>query len=231
MSGLDVQALLEADQHRHYPLTINALDLIDKQEGLASALLANPVRMLPMCNRTVQAAMAELLATHSQRFGMLHKPNVHARLSNLPICPELRRPTLPRTEDVGRFLAISGTVIRACLSLLVCISVHLCASLCISGTVIRACLTCLSLLVCLSGTAIRACLTCLSLLVCLSGTAIRACLSLLVWWGPSPAPPFEPNARVFPLFPSTHPSICIFLNACPHLPASGRVRGSCEYGY
>ena len=31
----------------------------------------------------------------------------------MPICPELTRATLPRTQDVVRFLAITGTVIRA----------------------------------------------------------------------------------------------------------------------
>ena len=70
-------------------------------------------RMLPMCDRTVAAAMVSLLQSHPNRFGMVHKQHVHTRLKNMPICPELTRATLPRTDDVGRFLAITGTVIRA----------------------------------------------------------------------------------------------------------------------
>ena len=40
------------------------------------------------------------------------KSNVHIRFSNLPVCPELSRSTVPQSSDVGRLLAISGTVIR-----------------------------------------------------------------------------------------------------------------------
>ncbi|EDO42446.1 predicted protein [Nematostella vectensis] len=43
---------------------------------------------------------------------MSFKPNIHVRLSNLPICPELKRSTIPKSSDMGRFLAVSGTVIR-----------------------------------------------------------------------------------------------------------------------
>lgn len=37
------------------------------------------------------------------------KPHVHARITGLPVCPELVRDTLPRTSDIGSFLSITGT--------------------------------------------------------------------------------------------------------------------------
>ena len=41
------------------------------------------------------------------------KSKTHVRLGNLPICPELTRTKLPRASDVGHFLSLSGTIIRA----------------------------------------------------------------------------------------------------------------------
>lgn len=56
--------------------------------------------------------MKEIWESHENREKMTWKPNVTARLANLPICPELTRTRVPRAGDVGRFLSFSGTVIR-----------------------------------------------------------------------------------------------------------------------
>ncbi|KAK9531018.1 hypothetical protein VZT92_010472 [Zoarces viviparus] len=37
---------------------------------------------------------------------------LHARITGLPVCPELTRDTIPRSRDVGHFLSVTGTVIR-----------------------------------------------------------------------------------------------------------------------
>lgn len=39
---------------------------------------------------------------------MVLKPFTHARVANLPLCPELTRTTIPRTADLFRFLAVTG---------------------------------------------------------------------------------------------------------------------------
>ena len=39
-----VEALLDNDTGGHFPITIDTLDLLDKHDDLASAILANPVR-------------------------------------------------------------------------------------------------------------------------------------------------------------------------------------------
>jgi hypothetical protein len=39
---------------------------------------------------------------------MVLKPYTHARVSNLPLCPELTRAAIPRTADLFRFLAVTG---------------------------------------------------------------------------------------------------------------------------
>ncbi|XP_057677980.1 DNA helicase MCM9 isoform X2 [Corythoichthys intestinalis] len=40
------------------------------------------------------------------------KNTLHARITGLPVCPELTRDTIPRSRDVGHFLSVTGTVIR-----------------------------------------------------------------------------------------------------------------------
>lgn len=41
------------------------------------------------------------------------KPKFHARIYNLPVSSEITKGTLPRACDIGRFVSVRGTVIRA----------------------------------------------------------------------------------------------------------------------
>ena len=36
------------------------------------------------------------------------KENLHARVTGLPVCPELTREVLPRTSDIGAYLSVTG---------------------------------------------------------------------------------------------------------------------------
>ena len=75
-------------------------------------MIARPRQLLPVFDDAIKAAATTIYTDHPDRDSMVWKPNLHARLSNLPICPELTRSTLPRADDIGRFLSITGTVIR-----------------------------------------------------------------------------------------------------------------------
>jgi len=75
-------------------------------------VIARPRQLLPVFDDAIKAAATTIYTDHPDRDSMVWKPNLHARLSNLPICPELTRSTLPRADDIGRFLSITGTVIR-----------------------------------------------------------------------------------------------------------------------
>ncbi|XP_023231500.1 DNA helicase MCM9-like [Centruroides sculpturatus] len=41
------------------------------------------------------------------------KPNIHVRLSEFPACAEIYRSILPKCADIGKFVIITGTVIRS----------------------------------------------------------------------------------------------------------------------
>jgi DNA helicase MCM9 len=73
-------------------------------------LLQDPSRLLPLFEEAMKEAATQMYETHWDRGRMTWKPHIHARLSNLPICPELTRTLLPRSGDVGKFLSITGTV-------------------------------------------------------------------------------------------------------------------------
>lgn len=98
---------LHRDNGGHYAVNVNALELLDSNATLAERLFAAPQGLLP----AFDVAIGEVLLAEATRLGRA-MPGIalHARISNLPICPELTRSTLPRTSDVGRFLSISGTV-------------------------------------------------------------------------------------------------------------------------
>ena len=73
-------------------------------------LLSDPSRLLPLFDEAIKEAATQIYETHWDKGNMTWKPHIHARLSNLPICPELTRTLLPRSGDVGKFLSITGTV-------------------------------------------------------------------------------------------------------------------------
>ncbi|KAJ8298755.1 hypothetical protein KUTeg_022815, partial [Tegillarca granosa] len=78
-------------------------------------LLSTPNKVLPLFDIALAEAQSELMTDHPDKDSMCLKKNIHARIMSLPVCPELIRTTLPKTSDVGNFLAITGTVIRTTL--------------------------------------------------------------------------------------------------------------------
>eukprot|EP00039_Didymoeca_costata_P017200 m.316818 g.316818 ORF g.316818 m.316818 type:complete len:790 (+) comp16504_c2_seq9:415-2784(+) len=107
------QILFEKDPSSHYSVNVHVITLLDSNNDLYTRVLKNPTKFLPILDNATQKALSTILHEQTTQNGMTSKPWVHVRLSNLPICPELTRETLPRTCDVGTFLSIHGTVIRA----------------------------------------------------------------------------------------------------------------------
>lgn len=105
------QILLQEDISQHYSVTVNTLELFDSNIHISQSLLAEPMKTLPLFDSALaQAAMTIMQDTDSPS-NMSFKPHLHIRLSNLPVCPELKRNTIPKSSDINKFLAISGTVV------------------------------------------------------------------------------------------------------------------------
>ncbi|XP_015714169.1 DNA helicase MCM9 [Coturnix japonica] len=107
--------LRQGDDEAHYPVLVDALTLFETNMEIGEYFNAFPSQVLPIFDSALRrAAMAVLqAATPSPELRM--KPNLHTRISGLPICPELTREHIPKTRDVGHFLSVTGTVIRTSL--------------------------------------------------------------------------------------------------------------------
>lgn len=102
--------LLQDDSSEHYALTVNTLELFDSNIHISQRLIAEPTKTLPLFDSAlVQAALTVMQDTDTPN-NMSFKPHLHIRLSNLPVCPELKRNNIPKSSDIGKFLSISGMI-------------------------------------------------------------------------------------------------------------------------
>lgn len=104
--------LLADDPSGQYCVVVNALELFDSNIEVSQKLLAAPNKMLPLFDGALAQAAVSIMQENATQISMSFKSHLHVRLSNLPICPELRRDKIPKTSDIGRFLAVSGEMTR-----------------------------------------------------------------------------------------------------------------------
>lgn len=105
--------LAEADVHTHHAIIINAMNLFEANMEVGDYFNVYPSEVLALFDEVLEQTALELSASSQQRAAE-RKPTctLHARISGLPVCPELTRETIPRSRDVGHFLSVTGTVIR-----------------------------------------------------------------------------------------------------------------------
>ncbi|XP_061560128.1 DNA helicase MCM9 isoform X2 [Phycodurus eques] len=103
----------------HQPVVINAMTLFEANMEIGDYFNVYPNDVLTIFDNVLQKTAIEL----SKKASVEHldglcpkeprmKNTLHARITGLPVCPELTRDTIPRSRDVGHFLSVTGTVIR-----------------------------------------------------------------------------------------------------------------------
>ncbi|XP_065744529.1 DNA helicase MCM9 isoform X3 [Phocoena phocoena] len=107
--------LKERDEDAHYPVVVNAMTLFETNMEIGEYFNVFPNEVLTVFDSALQRSALTILQSLSQLEGVSMKQNLHARISGLPVCPELVREHIPRTKDVGHFLSVTGTVIRTSL--------------------------------------------------------------------------------------------------------------------
>ncbi|XP_034274585.1 DNA helicase MCM9 [Pantherophis guttatus] len=110
-----LQILREKDDDAHYPVIVDALTLFETNMEIGEYFNAFPNEVLPIFDNALRRAAATVCQSASQAQEFIIKQNLHARVSGLPVCPELTREHIPKTRDVGHFLSVTGTVIRTSL--------------------------------------------------------------------------------------------------------------------
>ncbi|XP_027572105.2 DNA helicase MCM9 isoform X1 [Pipra filicauda] len=104
--------LREADDQAHYPVVVDALTLFETNMEIGEYFNAFPSEVLPIFDSALRRAALAALQDAADPAQLSLKQNLHARVSGLPVCPELTREHIPKTKDVGHFLSVTGTVIR-----------------------------------------------------------------------------------------------------------------------
>ncbi|XP_070589532.1 DNA helicase MCM9 [Erythrolamprus reginae] len=110
-----LQILKEKNDDAHYPVIVDALTLFETNMEIGEYFNAFPNEVLPIFDNALRRAAATVYQSASQAQEFIIKQNLHARISGLPVCPELTREHIPKTRDVGHFLSVTGTVIRTSL--------------------------------------------------------------------------------------------------------------------
>ncbi|NXN83230.1 MCM9 helicase, partial [Bombycilla garrulus] len=104
--------LREADDQAHYPVVVDALTLFETNMEIGEFFNAFPSEVLPIFDSALRRAALAALQGSAEPAQLSLKQNLHARVSGLPVCPELTREHIPKSKDVGHFLSVTGTVIR-----------------------------------------------------------------------------------------------------------------------
>ncbi|KAM6355850.1 LOW QUALITY PROTEIN: DNA helicase MCM9 [Podargus strigoides] len=107
--------LREVDDEAHYPVVIDALTLFETNMEIGEYFNAFPSEVLPVFESALRRAALAVLQAAATPQHLSMKQNLHARVSGLPVCPELTREHIPKSRDVGHFLSVTGTVVRTSL--------------------------------------------------------------------------------------------------------------------
>ncbi|XP_052019528.1 DNA helicase MCM9 isoform X1 [Apodemus sylvaticus] len=107
--------LKERDEDAHYPVVVNAMTLFETNMEIGDYFTVFPNEVLTVFDSALRRSALAILQSLPEPEGLSMKQNLHARISGLPVCPELVREHIPKTKDVGHFLSVTGTVIRTSL--------------------------------------------------------------------------------------------------------------------
>ncbi|XP_076612810.1 DNA helicase MCM9 [Chaetodon auriga] len=111
--------IADTNEETHHPVVVNAMTLFEANMEVGDYFNAYPNDVLAIFDKVLHRKAMELSENASpihcgrqrtKEHRMRHTP--HARITGLPVCPELTRDTIPRSRDVGHFLSVTGTVIR-----------------------------------------------------------------------------------------------------------------------
>eukprot|EP01124_Arcella_intermedia_P031020 TRINITY_DN6905_c0_g1_i9.p1 TRINITY_DN6905_c0_g1~~TRINITY_DN6905_c0_g1_i9.p1 ORF type:complete len:1068 (-),score=370.46 TRINITY_DN6905_c0_g1_i9:42-3245(-) len=108
--------LKHPDQVASFGLEINFLDLTQEYMHIGAFVLSHPKTMLALFDEAIGIVQDEILSLQGEgeaEWGELtKKTKFHARISNLPANKETTKSVLPRASDIGKLIAVRGTVIR-----------------------------------------------------------------------------------------------------------------------
>ncbi|CAN9507564.1 unnamed protein product [Ophioblennius macclurei] len=109
-----LQLTADPDGDTHRAVVVNAMTLFEANMEVGDYFNAYPHDVLAIFDKVLQRKAQELSDEASLKHNEVQRlrHTLHARITGLPVCPELTRVTVPRSKDVGHFLSLTGTIIR-----------------------------------------------------------------------------------------------------------------------
>ncbi|KAJ1933290.1 DNA helicase mcm9, partial [Linderina macrospora] len=108
----DIDRLLLDEQSSVRSLETDMHLLIEYDHKLAVMVLESPTRYLPLFNQACVTAQTGAKQRSELPSELTVKEDVQVRVTHLPNHPSLVRMKIPGSEDIGKLVSISGTVIR-----------------------------------------------------------------------------------------------------------------------
>lgn len=107
-----IHILLQEEVDVHYAVVSDCTAILKVDLTLADVLFFFPEQTMKLLTKTLADVCQVVYKSHPLNAHMVLKQHLHARIKNLPMCSELCRERIPKSKDIGKFLAIDGTVIR-----------------------------------------------------------------------------------------------------------------------
>ena len=103
--------LLEEDNSRHYPINIDVFFLANAAQEVLPLLLDRPKFLLATLDQAVKCIQTDIIRQKGDD-ELTFKKNVHVRLYNADYAnvKEIFRYAIPQSDDVGRFVSITGCI-------------------------------------------------------------------------------------------------------------------------
>ncbi|KAJ1958489.1 DNA helicase mcm9 [Linderina pennispora] len=108
----DIGRLLIDQQTHMHSLEVDMHLLIEYDHKLAVMVLESPTRYLPLFSQACTTAQTRAKQQSHLSPEFTVKEDVQVRITHLPNHPSLVRMKIPGSEDIGKLVSISGTVIR-----------------------------------------------------------------------------------------------------------------------
>lgn len=103
-----IRILLQSETAVHYSVITDCSALLKNNVDFAEELFCHSEQVLKCFAFALHTVSKDIYNSHPLKHQMKLKPYLHARLNKFPNCEELWRHRVPKSKDIGQFLAVEG---------------------------------------------------------------------------------------------------------------------------
>lgn len=106
------QILIQPDPTAHYALQIELFPIQHHCPQMCEKLLFSPETILPVMNRAALRALGDMYEASPDKTGYKMKRHLYVRILALSDFGDIYKIIFPGSKEVGKFMALDGTVVR-----------------------------------------------------------------------------------------------------------------------